>query len=113
MTPAQRDAFKISLAQLREAFVPGTLMHQDVQNWIDDVSAASADPNHASDYNTGFSAVSGLPEVLVANLPTAVGVNNKEYIVIDSTVATNGGTVVGGGAVRVLVRSNNTNWLIV
>ena len=113
MTAAARDALKVSLVQLREAFTPTSLMYQYVQNWIDDVSGANADANHAAELTTGVSAVSCLPEYVVASLPTAVGVNNKEYIVTDSTVATNAGTVVGGGSTRVLVRSNNANWIIV
>lgn len=50
----------------------------------------------------------------VAQLPTVpLPALNDEAIVTDSTVATNGGTVVGGGAFRVLVRYDSINWIIV
>jgi len=113
MTPTQRDALKTQITNALVSVTPGTVLAFDLGCWRDDVNAAGQDANHASDYITGVSSISVLAESTVAALPTAVGKLNQEYIVTDATVATNGGTVVGGGAVRVLVRSDNTNWLIV
>ncbi len=49
----------------------------------------------------------------VATLPVTAIATNDEAVVTDATVATNGGTVVGGGSTRVLVRYDGANWKIV
>jgi hypothetical protein len=48
----------------------------------------------------------------VANLPSAASNAGGEAVVTDSTTTTHGATVSGGGANRVKVFSNGTNWLV-
>lgn len=108
MTPAESTALQADLTRLCSAFPAGSNMQIYLRGWIADCKA-----NGWSSEQTANVDPVGLIATTVALLPTAVGALNDEYIVTDSTVATNGGTVVGGGSTRVLVRSNGTNWLIV
>ena len=113
MTTTERDALKTQITNALAGVTPGTMLSFDLMCWRDDVNAAGQDSNHGSEYVTGVTSLSVLPESTVAALPTAVGKLNQEYIVTNASVLTNGTTVAGGGANRVLVRSDNTNWLIV
>jgi len=64
----------------------------------------------------GSITVSGLmcPGVYtVATLPSASANASKFAVVTDSSVTTNGSTVASGGANRVMVFSNGTNWKVI
>jgi len=109
MLPAESTALQAALTRIGTSFPSTSAAALYIRCWINDCKANG----QGSTEQTANIAPAGLVATTVALLPTAVGVLNDEYIVTDSTVATNGGTVAGTGATRVLVRSNNTNWLIV
>ncbi len=109
MTPAESTALQADLTRIASAFSSDSHVQIYLRGWIADCKADNLGP---STQTASIDPV-GMVATTVALLPTAVGALNDEYIVTDATVATNGGTVVGGGSTRVLVRSNNTNWLIV
>jgi hypothetical protein len=48
----------------------------------------------------------------VAKLPAAGNYNGTTLWVTDSTTATSGGTVAGGGTIVAPVKSNGTNWIV-
>lgn len=53
-----------------------------------------------------------LPASTVAQLPAAASYTNGVAIVTDANTPTLGSTVTGGGAVRVMVTSDGTNWKV-
>jgi hypothetical protein len=58
-------------------------------------------------------ALATLVPVSYATLPAAVSAKGMLALVTNSTVATWGSTIVGGGANTVLAFSNGTNWVVV
>jgi hypothetical protein len=113
MLLAEATALKATLTNLLPVYLTNAKILDQIKQWRDAVDGCAYGNSGQAEEATGRDP-GGIMVSLVANLPTAVSAGNgAEAIVTDSTVATNGGTVVGGGAIRVLVRSNGTNWLIV
>ena len=63
--------------------------------------------------NSAVNLLQSPPVYLVADLPSAadVGVGTRSFVT-DATGPTFGATVVGGGAVKVPVYSDGTNWKV-
>lgn len=113
MTASDKTTLVNALTSLKLKYQVGDGINRRIDKLISDLDAIQLGAGGvSSQFFAGTLQVD--PVTTVAALPTnPPPVLNDEAIVTDSTVATNGGTVAGGSANRVLVRYNGTNWIIV
>lgn len=108
MTLAGANQFKAGIDKMIAALNPGDVMILYMQGWKADIDA---NVSNAASLVAG-EGIMGEIVYTFALLPSAAANSGMEAIVTDATTPTVGSTVAGGGAVRVMVKSNGTNWIV-
>ena len=111
MTTGGASILKAALVAMRSCYSEGADAIPIIDKDISDIDALVNGAGGTSKFARTFKVV---PTVTAGELPLFPGVKlNDEAVVTDATVLTNATVVVGGGANRVMVRFDGTNWNIV